>query len=69
METLRPQSVAVSPRAMGNVESGPEGTLGAVGSLKHRLQSLEETVRSIEVSSSTSCVYIYRYHVCYLELE
>lgn len=36
---------------MGNIESGPEGSLGAVDSLKHRLQSLEETIRSIEVRS------------------
>ncbi|CAM9897439.1 unnamed protein product, partial [Ectocarpus sp. 12 AP-2014] len=35
---------------MGNIESGPEGSLGAVDSLKHRLQSLEETIRSIEVA-------------------
>lgn len=34
---------------MGNVESRSDGPLGAVDSLKHRLQSLEETVRSIEV--------------------
>lgn len=38
---------------MGNIESGPEGSLGAVGSLKHRLQSLEETIRSIEVGAIT----------------
>lgn len=35
--------------AMGNIESSPEGSLGAVDSLKHRLQSLEEAIRSIEV--------------------
>lgn len=34
---------------MGNIESGPEDPLGPVGSLKHRLQSLEETIQSIEV--------------------
>ena len=34
---------------MGNTESGPEGPFGPVGSLKHRLQSLEETIQSIEV--------------------
>lgn len=40
---------------MGNVESGPEeGPLGPVGSLGHRLQSLEETIRSIEVGRRNS---------------
>lgn len=34
---------------MGNIESSPEGSVGAVDSLKHRLQSLEEAIRSIEV--------------------
>lgn len=34
---------------MGNIESGSEGPLSAVDSLKHRLQALEDTVRSIEV--------------------
>lgn len=38
---------------MGNIESGPEGSLGPVDSLKHRLQSLEETIRSIEVGATT----------------
>lgn len=36
-------------RDMGNIESGPGDPLGPVGSLKHRLQSLEETIQSIEV--------------------
>ncbi len=42
---------------MGNAESFPEGSIGAVGSLKHRLQSLEETIQSIEVRSqpTVSC--------------
>lgn len=40
---------------MGNVESGPEeGSRGPVGSLKHRLHSLEETIRSIEVRPGSS---------------
>ncbi|CAM9986285.1 unnamed protein product [Scytosiphon promiscuus] len=35
---------------MGNIESSPPGSLGPVGCLKHRLQSLEETIRSIEIA-------------------
>ncbi|CAM9474859.1 unnamed protein product [Hapterophycus canaliculatus] len=35
---------------MGNIESNPPGSLGPVDSLKHRLQSLEETIKSIEVA-------------------
>lgn len=40
---------------MGNVESSVgEGPLGPVGNLTHRLQALEETIRSIEVRIQTS---------------
>eukprot|EP00752_Nemacystus_decipiens_P010481 g9338.t1 len=35
---------------MGNTESGPGDPLGPIGSLKHRLQSLEETIQSIEAA-------------------
>lgn len=57
---------------MGNVESGPDGSFGPVDSLKHRLQSLEETIRSIEVGATQEhaqrlakdspvfiCLYVY----------
>lgn len=36
-------------RSMGNIESCREGSVSGVDSLKHRLQSLEETIQSIEV--------------------
>lgn len=41
---------------MGNIESSPEGSLGAVDSLKHRLQSLEEAIRSIEVGERLATI-------------
>lgn len=37
---------------MGNIESSREGSVGAVDSLKYRLQSLEEAIRSIEVGET-----------------
>lgn len=42
-------SLSKQHSAMGNIESSPGESLGAVDSLKHRLQSLEEAIRSIEV--------------------
>lgn len=45
--------------AMGNIESNHGESLGAVDSLKYRLQSLEEAIRSIEVGHRLATITLW----------